>query len=181
MGYLCLEGGSGMSPFRPNQIPFLRTLCSQIAVGLSNIRIYQELRDQRDRSRRRGGLLQERNGARWPAAMIVGKSEGMRPSLVPNTSRLPRRTAPCSSLGETGVGKELVAKAIHSLSHRKDGPFIPVNLAALPQELIASELFGHEKGLLHRREARRTREVRACRRRRRSFSTKSGTSHEYPG
>ena len=49
-------------------------------------------------------------------------------------------------MGETGVGKELIAKAIHNLSKRKDGPFIPVNLAALPQELVASELFGHEKG-----------------------------------
>jgi formate hydrogenlyase transcriptional activator len=49
-------------------------------------------------------------------------------------------------LGETGVGKELVAKAIHNLSERRSKPFIPVNLSALPQDLVASELFGHEKG-----------------------------------
>ncbi len=49
-------------------------------------------------------------------------------------------------VGETGVGKELVAKAIHNFSERKAGLFIPENLAALPHELVASELFGHEKG-----------------------------------
>jgi transcriptional regulator with GAF, ATPase, and Fis domain len=61
-----------------------------------------------------------------------------------------RQVAPTDSsvllLGETGVGKELVAKAIHRTSSRARGPFIPVSIAALPRELAASELFGHEKG-----------------------------------
>ncbi len=48
--------------------------------------------------------------------------------------------------GETGVGKELVAKAIHNLSNRKKGPFVPVNISTFPPDLVASELFGHERG-----------------------------------
>lgn len=49
-------------------------------------------------------------------------------------------------LGGTGVGRELVARIIHNLSDRRNSPFIAVNLAAISQELIASELFGHDKG-----------------------------------
>ncbi len=144
-GYLCLDGRVGDERFPANQIPFLRMLCSQIAVGLSNIRIYQELREQRDRLEDEAVFYKREMGLVGPAAMIVGKSESMK-AVVDQIQQVAPTDSSVLILGETGVGKELVAKAIHSLSNRKDGPFIPVNLSALPQELIASELFGHEKG-----------------------------------
>ena len=76
---------------------------------------------------------------------IVGNSPALQRVL-----ELVQRVAPFDStallLGETGTGKELVAQAIHQRSRRCDGPFVKVNCSALPSELIASELFGHERG-----------------------------------
>jgi len=80
-----------------------------------------------------------------PLPEIVGSSPAMR-----EVFRLTRLAAPTRArvliIGETGTGKELIARALHERSPRRDGPFITLNCAAVPAELIESELFGHEKG-----------------------------------
>lgn len=76
---------------------------------------------------------------------LVGKSKA-----IQDVVRLVKKVAPTDSVvlihGKSGTGKEVVARQIHALSQRKNAPFIPVNCAAIPKELMESELFGHEKG-----------------------------------
>jgi len=80
-----------------------------------------------------------------PAPTVVGNSPAIRASL-----RLARKVAPTRTsvllTGQTGTGKEVMARAVHSLSPRRDQPFVAVNCAALTETLLESELFGHEKG-----------------------------------
>lgn len=76
---------------------------------------------------------------------LVGRSAAMQ-SVFRMITRVLRNDLTVLILGESGTGKELVAEAIHQLGHRRTGPFIAVNTAAIPAELIESELFGHEKG-----------------------------------
>lgn len=76
---------------------------------------------------------------------ILGQSEGIK-SVFELISKALNTNITVSVTGETGTGKEVVAKTIHYNSNRKDNPFIAVNVAAIPKELIESELFGHEKG-----------------------------------
>jgi two-component system nitrogen regulation response regulator GlnG len=76
---------------------------------------------------------------------MVGRSAAMQ-DVYRMVARLLRNDLTALILGESGTGKELVAEAIHSLGHRKTGPFVAVNMAAIPAELIEAELFGHEKG-----------------------------------
>lgn len=77
--------------------------------------------------------------------LIIGKSDAIK-RIFGLLEKAVSNNINVSITGETGTGKELVAKAIHYNSHRKDKPFVPVNMAAIPKDLIESELFGHEKG-----------------------------------
>jgi formate hydrogenlyase transcriptional activator len=76
---------------------------------------------------------------------IVGSSEALR-TVLRHVAQVAPTEATVLILGETGTGKELLARAIHKRSHRATRAFIRVNCAAIPPALIASELFGHEKG-----------------------------------
>lgn len=85
-------------------------------------------------------------GADSPEGLpLIGRSPAMQ-DVYRMITRVLRNDLSVLILGESGTGKELVAEAIHQLGHRKDGPFVALNTAAIPRELIESELFGHEKG-----------------------------------
>ena len=94
-------------------------------------------------------LLEERRTLRIKRAglneAIVGAEEGLR-EVMAAVAQVARSDAPVLILGETGTGKEVVARAVHSHSRRANGPFLRVNCGAIPPELIDSELFGHERG-----------------------------------
>ena len=76
---------------------------------------------------------------------MIGRSSPMQ-EVYRMVARLLRNDLSVLILGESGTGKELVAEAVHNLGHRKTGPFVAVNMAAIPADLIEAELFGHEKG-----------------------------------
>jgi len=135
-GCLYLEGRVDNDPFDPDVIPFVRLLCSQLAVALNTMRLQEEFE-----ARQPG----EHEGPSEEEFPIIGESEAIK-KVIEQIKQVAPTDATVLILGETGVGKELVARTIHNLSGRKAGPFIGVNLAAIPQDLIASELFGHERG-----------------------------------
>ncbi|TGE27394.1 sigma-54-dependent Fis family transcriptional regulator [Hymenobacter metallicola] len=96
--------------------------------------------------RRENKRLREQIGKKYdPQRAILGESPQIQ-QLFALIDKAGRANISVSISGETGTGKELVAKAIHFRSDRRDGPFVAVNVAAIPAELLESELFGHEKG-----------------------------------
>ena len=144
-GYLYLDNPIHDSSFPDYFFPFLKMLCSQVAVAMSNIFMYEEMRELKNRFEDEAIFYKREMGVTEGMEMIIGQSEGIR-EVLDHIRQVSATDSSVLILGETGVGKELVAKAIHNLGPRKDGPFIPVNLASLPEDLVASELFGHEKG-----------------------------------
>ena len=102
------------------------------------------IRAARQASEVRAGAETEPDGQ--PEGLpLIGRSQAMQ-DVYRMIARVLRNDLTVLILGESGTGKELVAEAIHQLGRRKSGPFVPVNTAAIPRELIESELFGHEKG-----------------------------------
>ncbi len=100
-----------------------------------------EVRSLRDENRK----LREELGQRYEFSNLVGRSPGMREIFATITRIAPTR-ATVLLAGESGVGKDMIARAIHQHSPRADRPFVKINCAALPENLMESELFGYEKG-----------------------------------
>jgi formate hydrogenlyase transcriptional activator len=133
------------SSFSPEDADFLSQAAGQIAIAIENALAYQEISELKDKLAQEKLYLEEEIRTEMNFGQIVGTSPALKHVL-----QLIETVAPSDStvllLGETGTGKELVARAIHDHSRRKDRTFVKLNCAAIPTGLLESELFGHEKG-----------------------------------
>jgi len=131
------------SAFSSDDVCFLEQVASQVAIAVENALDYEKAIKDRDKETKQKLYLEEEIRAEF--GEIIGHSQALRTALS-----LLSVVAPTDStvliLGETGTGKELVARAIHKLSSRSEKPFVKLNCAAIPLGLLESELFGHEKG-----------------------------------
>jgi formate hydrogenlyase transcriptional activator len=133
------------APFTPYDIEFLTQAAGQIAIAIENALAYHEISELKDKLAQEKLYLEEEIRGEMNFENIVGNSPALKHVL-----ELVETVAPNDStvllLGETGTGKELIARAIHDRSRRKDRTFVKMNCAAIPTGLLESELFGHEKG-----------------------------------
>src|SRR5450755_2561655 len=131
--------------FHQEDLPFLTQIASQVAIAIENARTFGEVSDQRKKLTLEKLYLEDELRSELKFEEIVGRSEAL--SRVLEQIKI---VAPTDSTvlicGETGSGKELIARAVHNLSGRQSGAFVKLNCAAIPTGLLESELFGHEKG-----------------------------------
>jgi Nif-specific regulatory protein len=131
--------------FTDDDLALLEALAGSVAVAIENARLYAQLKASEQRLRARVGALQRDLARNERFHEIVGTSPAMAEVFRLMDSAA---SSPVTVLieGATGTGKELVARGIHRGSARADGPFIAINCAALPENLLESELFGHRRG-----------------------------------
>src|SRR3989475_6248765 len=131
--------------FSQADIGFLTQVATQIAIGVENALNYEQITEARDRLAEQAFYLENEIRLEHNFEEIIGNSQPLKAVL-----ESVRIVAPADSTvliqGETGTGKEVIARAIHNLSSRKGHAFVKVNCAAIPLGLLESELFGHEKG-----------------------------------
>ncbi len=123
----------------------LAAVSEPIAAVLATERSRRALRQQREAAEADKAAALERLQMRDVGEAIVGADSGLR-GVMQQVEQVARTGAPVLILGETGSGKEVVARAIHERSQRAQGPILRVNCGAIPSELVDSELFGHERG-----------------------------------
>ena len=135
----------GGGTFSDADLAFLEALAASVAVAIENARLYSRVKESEERLRTQVGALRRDLARRDRFSEILGTSAAMA-----EVFRLMESAAasPIAVLveGETGTGKELVARGIHRASARGEGPFLAINCAALPETLLESELFGHRRG-----------------------------------
>jgi formate hydrogenlyase transcriptional activator len=132
-------------PFTPEQMTILVDVSRAIAVAVANALANEEIARLRDQLEAENVALRDQLNRITKFEEIVGDSPALRRALEA-VEQVAATDATVLIYGETGVGKELVARAIHQRSHRAKGPLVKFNCAAIPETLLASELFGHERG-----------------------------------
>jgi formate hydrogenlyase transcriptional activator len=138
-------GTSRENAFPEDDLPFFSQVANQIALAVENSLAYRQVSELKDRLAQENVYLESEIRSELYFEEIVGNSEPLRHVLQEIEI-----VAPADSTvliyGETGTGKELIARALHNLSSRKSNAFVKLNCAAIPTGLLESELFGHEKG-----------------------------------
>lgn len=128
-----------------HKLPLLKAIGNQIAIALDNVEAYEKITRLQYRLEAETHFYRKESHKPEWAGHIVGESPGIR-----NVLDIIKEVAPSDATvlinGETGVGKELAARAIHTISKRSEGPFIPINIATISPALVYSELFGHTRG-----------------------------------
>ena len=138
-------GASRENAFTEDDLSFLSQVANQIALAVENSLAYGQVSELKDKLAQENVYLESEIRSELYFEEIVGNSEPLRHVLQDIET-----VAPADSTvliyGETGTGKELIARALHNLSSRKSNAFVKLNCAAIPTGLLESELFGHEKG-----------------------------------
>src|SRR3984893_16760529 len=131
--------------FDEEEVSFLVQVANQLAIGVENALAYRQIGELTEKLAQEKLYLEDEIRGEMDFEGIVGQSSALRHVL-----NMVETVAPSDStvllLGETGTGKELIARAIHERSKRKDRTFVKLNCAAIPTGLLESELFGHERG-----------------------------------
>lgn len=133
------------SVFKESDLNVLNYFAAQAAIAMDNAQAWKTLQDLYEKQQMEKRYYEEQYLESIRFEEFVGKSPGIK-EVFNQMEQVAGTDATVLILGETGVGKELVARSIHRRSPRSDKPFIRVHCSALPESLISSELFGHEKG-----------------------------------
>src|SRR6202007_1297930 len=131
--------------FTPEDIELIQQVAAQVAIAVENALAYKEIDALKDKLAEEKLYLEEEIRSAYNFEEIVGDSPAIHRALAQVELVAPAGTT-VLILGDTGTGKEVIARAAHNLSPRKERPFFKINCPAIPSGLLEAELFGHERG-----------------------------------